>query len=121
MTARDILLESNLGFIRKIALEQYQSIGLDENDIGIDLDESTAKKYNLVIGIYIKSVEDFSSAEKGGLKAGDVIIEADGKNITKMDELNEIKNSHKIGDEMKLKINRDGNEKEITLTLGEQP
>ena len=88
---------------------------------GIDLDESTAKKYNLVIGIYIKSVEDFSSAEKGGLKAGDVIIEADGKNITKMDELNEIKNSHKIGDEMKLKINRDGNEKEITLTLGEQP
>ena len=38
-----------------------------------------------------------------------------------MDELNEIKNSHQIGDEMKLKINRDGNEKEITLTLGEQP
>ena len=39
MTARDILLESNLGFIRKIALEQYQSMGLDENDIGIDLDD----------------------------------------------------------------------------------
>ena len=36
-------------------------------------------------------------------------------------ELNEIKNSHQIGDEMKLKINRDGKEKEITLTLGEQP
>ena len=88
---------------------------------GIDLDEATAKKYNLVIGIYIKSIEDFSSAEKSGLKSGDVIIEADGKKITKMDELNEIKNSHKIGDEIKLKINRDGNEKEITLTLGEQP
>ena len=37
--ARDILLESNLGFIRKIALEQYRSMGLDENDIGIDLDD----------------------------------------------------------------------------------
>ena len=88
---------------------------------GIDLDEATAKKYNLVIGIYVKSIEDFSSAEKGGLKAGDVIIEADGKSITKMDELNEIKNAHQIGDEMKLKINRNGSEKEITLTLGEQP
>ena len=88
---------------------------------GIDLDESTAKKYNLVVGIYVKTVEDFSSAEKGGLKSGDVIIEADGKSITTMDELNEIKNSHQIGDEIKLKINRDGNEKEITLTLGEQP
>ena len=64
---------------------------------------------------------DFSAAEKGGLKAGDVIIEADGKSITKMDELNEIKNTHQIGDEIKLKINRNGNEKEISITLGEQP
>ena len=37
--ARDILLENNLGFIRKIALEQYRSMGLDENDIGIDVDD----------------------------------------------------------------------------------
>ena len=88
---------------------------------GIDLDETTAKKYNLVVGIYVKSVEDFSSAEKGGLKAGDVIVEADGKSIKTMDELNEIKNSHQIGDTMKLKVNRNGSEKEITLTLGEQP
>lgn len=88
---------------------------------GIDLDEARAKKYNLVVGVYIQSVEDFSAAQKGGLKAGDVIIEADGKSIKTMDELNEIKNSHKIGDQIKLKINRDGNEKEITLTLGEQP
>ena len=36
--ARDILLENNLGFIRKIALEQYRNMGLNENDIGIDLD-----------------------------------------------------------------------------------
>ena len=88
---------------------------------GIDLDESTAKKYNLVVGVYVKSVEDFSSAEKGGLKSGDVIVEADGKSISSMDELNEIKNSHQIGDTMNLKINRDGSAKEITLTLGEQP
>lgn len=88
---------------------------------GIDLDEATAKRYNLVIGVYIKSVEDFSAAEKGGLKNGDVIVEAEGKSITKMDELNEIKNSHQIGDEIKLKINRDGAEKEITIKLGEQP
>lgn len=88
---------------------------------GIDLDESTAKKYSLVVGVYVKSIEDFSAAEKGGLKTGDVIIEADGKSIKTMDELNEIKNSHQIGDTMKLKINRNGEEKELTLTLGEQP
>ena len=38
-----------------------------------------------------------------------------------MDDLNKIKNSHKIGDEMNVKVNRNGQEKELTLTLGEQP
>lgn len=88
---------------------------------GMDLDEQTAKRYNLVAGVYVKSVEDFSAAEKAGIKAGDVIIEAEGKKISKMDELNEIKNSHNIGDELKIKVNRDRQEKELTITLGEQP
>ena len=88
---------------------------------GLDLNEQMAKTYKLVVGVYVKSVEDFSAAEKAGIKAGDVIIEAEGKKITKMDELNDIKNSHKIGDEFKIKVNRDGEEKELTITLGEQP
>ena len=88
---------------------------------GMELDSQTAQKNNLVEGIYVKDVEDFSAAEKAGIKIGDVIIEADGKKVKTMDELNEVKNSHNIGDEMKIKINRDGQEKELTLTLGEQP
>lgn len=87
---------------------------------GRDLNEATAKKYNMVEGIYIVTVDEFSAAEKAGLKVGDVIIEADGKKVKTMNELNEIKNTHSIGDTMKLKIHRDGAEKEITLTLGEQ-
>ena len=87
---------------------------------GIDINEALAKKNDLVIGIYIKTIDNFSAAEKSGLKIGDVIIEADGIKITTMDELNEIKNKHKIGDKMTLKIYRDGKEKEITLTLQEQ-
>ena len=87
---------------------------------GRDLNEATAKRYNMVEGIYIVTVDEFSAAEKAGLKAGDVITEADGKRIKTMNELNEIKNTHSIGDTMKLKVQRDGAEKEITLTLGEQ-
>ena len=88
---------------------------------GMDLNEQTAKANKLVVGIYVKSIDDFSAAEKGGLKPGDVIIEADGKKLATMDELNSIKNSHKIGDEMKIKVNRNGQEKELTIILGEQP
>ena len=88
---------------------------------GINLDESTAKKYNLTVGVYVKTVQNFSPAEKAGLQSGDVIVKADDKDITTMDELNDIKNSHQIGNTMKLKINRNGEEKEITLTLEETP
>ncbi len=88
---------------------------------GMDLDEETAKANNLVVGVYVKAIDDFSAAEKAGLKIGDVIIQADGKDITTMDELNEIKNSHQIGDQMTVKVNRDGEERDLTITLGEQP
>ena len=87
---------------------------------GRDLDEDTAKRYNLVTGVYVVSIDEYSAAEKAGIKTGDVIIGIDDKSISTMDELNEIKNTHSVGDTVKLKINRDGQEKEISLTLGEQ-
>ena len=88
---------------------------------GMDLDEETAKANDLVVGIYVKAVDDFSAAEKAGIKPGDVIIEADGQKITTMDELNEIKNKHQIGEEMTVKVNRNGQERDLTITLDEQP
>ena len=88
---------------------------------GIDLDQATASKYGYPLGIYVKEVEDFSAGQKAGIKPGDVIIGADGTAITTMNELNSIKATHKIGDEMKLSINRNGTEMEIILTLAEQP
>ncbi len=87
---------------------------------GRDLNEELAKANNLVVGVYVLSIEEFSAAEKAGIKIGDVITSIDGKKITTMNELNEIKNSHNIGDEIKLTINRNGEEKEITLKLQEQ-
>lgn len=92
-------------------------IGID----GYDLDEQTAENNNLVVGIYIKTIEDFSAGEKAGLKIGDVIVEVDSTKVTKMDELNAIKNQKQIGDTLKLKVFREGKEKEITVTLQEQP
>ena len=87
---------------------------------GIDIDEAKAKQYNLVEGIYVKSIDNFSAAEKAGLKIGDIILEANGTKVKTVDELNNIKNNLKIGDKITLKINRDGKEKEVSLTLQEQ-
>lgn len=95
-------------------------IGITGSDITDSIIENnpTAK---LVIGAYIRDIEDYSPAEKAGLKIGDIIIKADGKEVKTMDDLNDIKNTHNIGDTMTLTISRDGNEKEITITLAEQP
>ena len=88
---------------------------------GIEVDESTAKANNLTVGIYVKTLENFSAAEKAGIKVGDMIIKADGKDIETMDELNEIKNSKEIGDTITLTIWRDGKTKDVEVTLQEQP
>ena len=88
---------------------------------GIEVDEDTAEANNLTVGIYVKTLENFSAAEKAGIKVGDVIIKAEGKDIETMDELNEIKNSKKIGDKMTLTIWRNGKTQDITVTLQEQP
>ena len=88
---------------------------------GININEELSKQENLEIGVYVKSVEDFSPAEKAGVKPGDVIIKADGKDVEDMDDLNEVKNSHQIGETMTLVVTRNGEERELTVTLEETP
>lgn len=88
---------------------------------GIELDEDMAKQYKLVEGVYVRSVEDFSAAQKAGIKAGDVITEVEGQKVSSVENINEIKNTHKIGDTINLKIYRDKEYKDITLVLDEQP
>ena len=86
---------------------------------GRNLTEDIAKAHNLVVGVYVSTVDQFSAAEKAGLKIGDVITAIDGTDVKTMDELNEIKNKHKIGDTVTLKVYSEGKTKEIKLTLGE--
>ena len=86
---------------------------------GRNLKEDIAKAHNLVVGVYVSNVEQFSAAEKAGIQIGDVITSIDGKEVKTMDELNEVKNTHKIGDKISLKIYRDGKYQDIQLTLGE--
>ena len=91
---------------------------------GIDITDEVIKNnptYKLVKGVYIRSIQDFSPAQKAGLKAGDIITKADGTEVDSVATLNEIKNKHNVGDTMELTINRDGNEQTITVTLAETP
>ena len=69
-------------------------------------------------GVEIVSVESNSPAAKAGLRAGDVVIEADGHPITKSEELNGTVRAAAAGSNLKLKIKRGSSTQDITVTLG---
>ena len=89
---------------------------------GADLTDAMVQRYKLsCLGVYVQTVQNFSPAEKAGLKSGDIIIKADNKEIKNMNQLNEVKNSHQIGDTITLVVNRNGSEQEFKITLEETP
>ena len=96
-------------------LRPYIGIG------GIDIDEATAKYYNISVGVYVKQVLNDGPASSSDIKQGDVITAIDGEKVTTMAELNKIKDQKNIGDKITLDINRNGETKKVELTLGEQP
>ena len=84
-----------------------------------EIDSITAEKYNLEQGLYVASVDEYSPAEKGGIKIADIIIECDGKSVKTFDELKEIKQSKDVGDTMNIKVIRDKKSVNLSVVLEE--
>lgn len=59
-------------------------------------------------GVYIRNVEQNSSADKAGLQESDIITAVDGTNITSIDELSKVISAHKENDKIKISIIRNG-------------
>ncbi|EKQ50871.1 MULTISPECIES: trypsin-like peptidase domain-containing protein [unclassified Clostridium] len=85
-----------------------------------EIDSATAKKYDLVEGIYVSSVDEYSPAEKGGLKIGDIIVKCDGKSAKTFSELKAIKEGKKAGDSMNLEVVRNKKTVDLTVVLEEK-
>ena len=68
-------------------------------------------------GVLILSVVKDSPAEKAELKAGDIILKIDGKNITDTDNLSTVISDYGSGDEIEIEIRRKGKIKNIKVEL----
>lgn len=73
-----------------------------------------------VEGVLISGVVEDSPAEEAGLEDGDVIISFDGKKVYSVKKLTSLVRKTEPGSRVKVKIIRDGDDKRLTVTLGEK-
>lgn len=85
-----------------------------------DITTTMSQYYNLPVGVYVSSVSKGSGAEAAGIKVGDIIIKADDTVVATTNDLNNIKDTHKAGEVIKLTIVRNGNTTSINVKLGEE-
>jgi len=69
----------------------------------------------------VESVVAGSPAEKAGVQVGDRITAVDGTQLSVRRDLAQAIGSHKVGDEVTLTIDRNGEQQSIKVTLGDNP
>lgn len=105
--ARSILEE-----IMKYGRVARPRLGIYGRD-AVSLDGSGVK------GVYVSEIIKGSGAERSGIKPTDIIVELDGKPITKFEDIAEIIEKYKIGDTIKCKIWRSGKTIDLNIILSD--
>ena len=89
------------------------SIGITVGEIP----EVAAKKYDLPEGLYVNSVVANSDAAKKGIRQGDIVTAINGEKVSAVDEVNNIKDLFKVGDNITLTIYRNGKTFDVEVML----
>lgn len=80
--------------------------------VGISVSENRS-------GLTIEQIVKGSGAEKAGVQVGDLIVKVDGKTVKTSAQLNEIRDSKKPNEHLKLTVIRNGELLDIDVLLGE--
>jgi len=114
----------NIGFaipinIIKEAIDNFNQTGqFDRPFLGIRyqmISQDIALMNNIPQGAYIVEVVADGPADEAGIKVGDIITQFNGQKVE--DELNKLISQKKVGDEVQLKLWRDGQELEVNVVL----
>ena len=92
--------------------------------LGVSLstvNDQAAASYGLAAesGAYVAAVSQGSGAEAAGLQEGDIITALDGESVEGASDLMLAVRGKNPGDTVKLTVNRNGQEQEISVTLGD--
>ena len=90
-------------------------IGVSVYDVSAE-----AQLYGIPVGAAVQSVTEGSPAQQAGLLPNDVITAVNGEAITGSSDLVSVVGDHQAGDELTLKVYRQGQYLDLTLTVAEQ-
>ena len=87
----------------------------------ITVDQALAERDNLAIdhGALIVNLTANGSADRAGLKSGDVIVKVDGKEVNSIASLGDVLLSKEPGDVVPVQVQRGNQQLTIAVTLGE--
>lgn len=91
--------------------------------LGVSLstvNSQNAKRYGLKVdsGAYISAVNSGSGAAEAGLEEGDIVTKFDGNSVSSASDLMLDVRSKNPGDKVTLEVNRNGDTKQVEVTLG---
>jgi len=78
-----------------------------------------AEYFNWVIGVYVRTVNRSSAAENAGIKVGDIIVAIGDEEVTSLETLRFALRRHRAGDTAQIKIWRNGDTLDLTITFDE--
>ncbi|MBR1629515.1 MAG: trypsin-like peptidase domain-containing protein, partial [Lachnospiraceae bacterium] len=75
---------------------------------GVDVNEQTARQYNMPTGVYVSQAVEGKGAEAAGIQKGDVITKFNEKKISSMRDIQDALAECMPGDTVKITIQREG-------------
>jgi S1-C subfamily serine protease len=72
-------------------------------------------------GAFVQETVPAGPAERAGLRTADIIVKIDGKPIESSEDVSAAIDARKAGDEVKVVVVREGDEKTLTVKLGKRP
>ena len=89
--------------------------------MGQDIDSGLADAMNLDVnqGAFVSEVSPDSAAEKGGIQAGDIITQIDGRSVASFQELRAKVASRGAGAKLELTVLRKGKREKVNVVLGD--
>ena len=105
--------------LKEYGVVQRAMLGIMFRPVDQDFIDSEGEELGIkeIGGVYVAGVTEGGSASEAGIRKGDVIVEIDGLKINDAATLQEQIARHRPNDKVKLSVKRDGDVKQIDVTL----